>query len=276
MKKFYSTFICVASVCSSSPAVAAFGGNPSWRAVNPDQFRVRTPSTVDSNYHCLSARRHSTSRFGSNWNDNGEKDGNFLSKIVDKARAVGSKYLPAIFGPPSKEQRRKELVRREVDETVGALFKNTPFGMVGSAIVKPLLQNMAETFSEQAESVQQIIDKAKAAILQDERLLRRLTGGDGAVQVSAPTSQTSSTTIINGRQTSEVGAFFLVSGRLASGLATVQASNGVITSLQVTIDGIDFNVSPSSYSSSGASGLGKNPTSNENKIIDAEFVEKKS
>jgi hypothetical protein len=103
-----------------------------------------------------------------------------------------------------------------------------------------------------------------------------LTGGDGAVQVRAPSSQTTSTTSINGRQTSEVGAFFLVSGRLASGLATVQASNGVITSLQVTIDGVEFNVSPSSYSSSGASRLGKNPTSSENKIIDAEFVEKKS
>jgi hypothetical protein len=51
--------------------------------------------------------------------------------------------------------------------------------MVGSAIVKPLHQNVAETISEQAESVQQIIDKSETAILQDEWLLRRLTGGRG-------------------------------------------------------------------------------------------------
>jgi RecA-family ATPase len=51
--------------------------------------------------------------------------------------------------------------------------------MVGSAIVKPLHQNVAKTISEQAESVQQIIDKLETAILQDEWLLRRLTGGTG-------------------------------------------------------------------------------------------------
>lgn len=268
------TFICCAAFSSSSPAaVAAFDVACHPRRnflVKSKCYRTQftTPVVGAPSWE----RRKFSSLFGRNWNTDGEKKGTFLSNLLDKAKEVGSKYLPAVFGQPSKQQRKKEIVRREIDETVGALFQNTPFGTVGKAIIRPLLQTMASTFEEQAESVQQVVDQAKAFILRDDRLTRRLTGGDGAIQTTSPFSQSSSTTSINGRRTSEIGVSFQVFGRGASGVATVLARNGAITSLYVVIDGVKYNVDPSTLPSSSVSdGLGN---INDN-IIDAEFVEKK-
>lgn len=262
-----NTCICAVVLSSFSPiSTAAFLSSRSFR-LKSTSYLTRVPSPAFS-----PQRRHVSSHFGTNWNNDEKKNKTFISNIIDKAKEVGSKYLPAVFGQPSEQQRKKALVRKEIDETVGALFQNTPFGAVGKAIVRPLLKTMATAFEEQAESVQQVIDQATTSIMRDERLTRKLTGGRGTVQTAAPFSQSSSTASINGRQTSEIGASFEVFGQGSSGVATVLASNGAITSLYVIIDGVRYNVDLSQRSGGSAANLQGYSSDN---IIDAEFVEKK-
>jgi hypothetical protein len=267
-RKMNTCFFAAALSSSFPSSVAAFHSTCNFRR-KPASYLTRVPTPV---FAPLYKRRYASSHFGTNWNNNEKKKKTFLSNIFDKAKEVGSKYLPAVFGQPSEQQRKKALVRREIDESVGALFQNTPFGAVGKAIVRPLLQTMATAFEEQAQSVQQIIDQAKGLIVQDERLTRKLTGGRGTVQTAAPFSQSSSSAYINGRQTSEIGASFEVFGQGSSGVATVLANNGAIKSLYVIIDGVRYNVDLTQRSSRSTANLQGDSSDN---IIDAEFVEKK-
>jgi len=244
---------------------------------------------TQSSSRSSSSTRHFASLFDNRNRNKKDDEGNFIAKAIGKAKEVGSKYLPAIFGPPSKETQRemriekqKREARKEVDETVGALFKDAPLGMrmVGK-LMKPLISTVAQIFSEQTQSIQEVLDDAESYILNDAIVSQTL--GGRPIRVSAPFSQSSSTTIINGRQTSQIQASFQVVGQRTTGIATLVAANGDIRSLQIDIGGRMYNVNTSGVTASTDSSssygptskLGKNTNINRDDVIDAEFVEKK-
>ena len=227
----------------------------------------------------------STRQYGSMFdNKNTNKhEKNFLEKAVDKIKETGSKYLPALFGPPSPEQERKMAIerrRKEATEEISALFKDAPMGirMLAKAI-SPLVSSMASAFEEQSASVADVLLKAQDLADQDAALRARF---GGSVVLGTPIGQSSSTSNINGRVTSQVQLQLPVSGPGGSGTASISAVNGDIQEFlvnlygqyyYVNLDSTKYNRKDPEVLVSPTTRLGKN--AKVSNVIDAEFVEKK-
>ena len=227
-------------------------------------------------------------RLFSNDNNNNDKKksggGGFLVKV---AKSI----LPKSW-TQSEEERRMELRRKEVrDEVSGglqSLLKDAPFpvrmmGSMMAPLVSGMASSLAETMKDQQEQMQQLLDDARGYIVADPLAVEQL-GGDPIV-VQPPFSQSSSTSSINGKTTTQIQASFPVQGRAQQGIATMTASQSGIQQLTLQVGGRNMNIqlsrkgsfgsgASSSTSSSSSSGLGRNRINNDD-IIDAEFVEKK-
>lgn len=207
-------------------------------------------------------------------------------------RKMAKKVLPSALVPKSKAEKRRELDRLELqnslDTGLSTLFKDAPLPirLVGK-LITPLLGSLVEQVQEQSRSTNQVLDEARE-ILRSSRRARELLGGgddDTMIDVGPPFSQSSSSSSINGQTSSVVQASFQVSSRTSNGgTATVVARNGVIETLQLNVGGRSVNIDTfksagaNTVYGSGSSISGGSSSSrtkfNKDDIIDAEFVEK--
>lgn len=184
----------------------------------------------------------------------------------------------------SEEEQKVELARQQVKDNVSGSIKELlkdaplPVRMVGS-MVAPLLSRAAselsEGMAEQQQQVETVIRDAKALILGDDVACQAI--GE-PIQVGAPFSQSSSTSIINGQKSVNIALAFPVEGSRSSGVAQAQANQNGITQLVLQVDGRQINVSLSKRGTSSGR-VGKNHQTGGSKyddgdIIEAEIIEK--
>jgi hypothetical protein len=222
----------------------------------------------------------STSRlyFSSYRGDDNEKGGGFLDKVKDTAK----KFLPSWLVPKSEEEKKRELARKRVQEDVSGslteLLRDAPLPvrMMGK-MMGPLFSNamaaVAEGMAEQQEMIGPLLETATAAIEADDAVAAAL--GGGPVSCSAPHSQSSSTTTINGETTQRIELAFFVSGKGGRGAARlVAAGSNKIQLLEVqTPTGRTIPVSTSQGRKKTSSYVGYG---DEDNIIEAEIIEKET
>ncbi|KAL7540765.1 hypothetical protein ACHAWF_006783 [Thalassiosira exigua] len=201
----------------------------------------------------------------SDWKTLKKAGGNLLKKGAQKVKSL----LP--FGKSEEEQRAEMIKKERKDEITGGI--NTmlkdmplPIRMMGR-MVSPLLAQAANQMAEQSKQAQDMLEEARVRLVNDPVLSENL--GE-PLQVGQPFSQSSSTTVINGKSSAMVNASFQVVGPRGSGIATMESNEkGVINSLTVNVNGRNISVGASSGSKFGKS-MGKSSS-----IIEAEIIEKK-
>lgn len=203
----------------------------------------------------------------SDWDTFKRAGGNLLKKGADKIKSI----IP--FGK-SDEEKRAAIIKKERKEEISgginSMLKDMPFPvrMMGK-MVSPLLARAADEIAEQAAQAQDMLEDARVRIMNDPILIETL--GD-PIQVGQPFSQSSSTTVINGKSSAMVRASFQVGGSRGTGVATMESSNNQITSLTVNVNGRNISVG----TSRGGNIYGKSSSSSKNdNIIEAEIIEKK-
>jgi len=151
------------------------------------------------------------------------------------------------------------------------MFKDMPFPIrMAGKMMAPLLSRVSEEMAEQSRAAQDMLEEAKARLVNDAALRRQL--GE-PIQVGSPFSQSSSSVSINGKSTTKVQASFQVVGPYGSGVATLDSSNGEIQSLIVNVNGRNISVGASSGNVFGrASSSGSRAKDD---VIEAEIIEKK-
>jgi len=203
-----------------------------------------------------------------NNNSNNNNQKGFLSRALDKVKDV--------ISPKTEEQKRAEIVRKEVSGGLSELLKDAPFPvrMMGK-MVAPMLSGLAETMGEQARQVEDLINDARFLLVNDARVVDLL--GE-PIEVGMPFQQSSSSVNINGQQKTSVQASFQVQGPRGGGVATLSASGGSSASIeQLTLNagGRVINVDLSGRGSGGPGPGGPaRGKFNKDDIIDVEFVDK--
>jgi 5'-3' exonuclease len=209
---------------------------------------------------------------------NNKDDPTLLSKIGRKVKSV----LPTKwFG--TKEEKKAQLVKKEATEQVtGAIqemLKDAPSGirMLGKMIaplVGKMASTMAATMKDQQEKMQVIMEDTQRYLVNDDAVTSVL---GTPIQIGAPTSQSSSTSSINGKTQSRIQLGMPVTGSIGSGVVRVMASQDGISQLQVEVGGQVINVNLSGSSSkrrSSNSGKFSSSGSGRDNIIEAEIIDK--
>mmetsp|Transcript_7455 Transcript_7455/g.9488 ORF Transcript_7455/g.9488 Transcript_7455/m.9488 type:complete len:304 (-) Transcript_7455:1259-2170(-) len=236
-----------------------------------------------SQFTGLYSHRHShptTTRMYFSRNNRDDDDESILSKTKNKLKSIVPSFLK-----PKSSLTVKEKAKDEVSSSIDKMLKDAPLGlrMMGkiiSPIISSVAGNLAQTMEEQSRQMSDVLDDAKRYIVLDENAIKEL--GE-PIEVGSPFSQSSRSMSVNGRTQSSINASFEVRGCRSGGVATVDSSDGKISSLFLNINGrtlsIDVTGSPKTTVSGGSSkrssGLGKNRITDDDNIIDAEFVEKK-
>ncbi|KAL7535041.1 hypothetical protein ACHAXR_006232 [Thalassiosira sp. AJA248-18] len=215
--------------------------------------------------HQLSRLYFSQKDDDSDWDTFKKAGGNLLKKGADKIKSL----LP--FGESkSRAEIMKKERKEEITGGINTMLKDMPFPvrMMGR-MVSPLLARAANEMAEQSKQVQELLEEARLRLINDSALTEMLGGN---IQVGQPFSQSSSTTVINGNSSARVQASFEVAGNRSSGIATMESSNGEISSLTVNVNGRNISVGSSRVGNVfGKSSSGKN----DDNIIEAEIIEKK-
>lgn len=207
--------------------------------------------------------------------DNNKDDG-FLKKV---AKTI----LPKKWFQSEEEQRAelaKQKVKDEVSGGISEMLKGAPLPikMMGK-MISPLLSNLAsemsESMAEQQRTIEELLDDSRAYILGDSVAIQSL--GE-PIQLGAPFSQSSSTSIINGQRSVQVELGFPVQGSRSSGIATARATQSGISQLILQVDGRQIQVSlakrgaPSKIGRNHVQGSFK--SGDDDNIIEAEIIEK--
>ena len=210
---------------------------------------------------------------GANNNNNDDDWGTLKKAAGNLARKAGDKIKSIIPFGKSEEEKRSKIIKQErkaeLTGGLSTLLKDAPLPirMVGR-MVAPLLSNMAEEIAEQSRQAEDILEDARVRLANDANLVQKL--GE-PLQIGRPFSQSSSTTIINGKSSARVQASFQVVGPNGSGIANMEASDGNIRSLAVNVNGVNMSVGLGG-SVYGRSSSGSKKVDN---IIEAEIIEKK-
>ncbi|GAX16779.1 hypothetical protein FisN_21Hh227 [Fistulifera solaris] len=225
-----------------------------------------SPRTDVVSYHSLQSRRFSSS----------QEEG-----ILGGLKKMAKKVLPSSWFQSEQEKKAAIERKRVNDEFKGGLqemLKDAPLPirMVGS-MVAPMLSSamsgLAETMAEQQQAVSNVQEDAKAYLLADPAVARLL--GDGPIQLGAPFSQSSSTSSINGKTTSQVEIAFPVQGSMASGIVRASSANGTLQQLILQASGASIAVSLSSRTPRASSfRSGKANNKGKDDIIEAEIIDK--
>jgi len=289
------TYITAAALTTmSSSTVNAFQVSTSFLPTTRGASCLPLPSmfVVDSNYSGQNPSWTRTQGFGyqhsgsrlffsrdNSRNSNDDEDKSFLGKV---------KNLVPSFLKPKKDTGRltqREKAKDQVSSSIDTMLKDAPLGvrMMGK-MIKPIISSavgsLAEAVEEQSRQMSDLLDDARMYIVSDQVAISEL--GE-PIEVGSPFSQSSSTMSVNGKTKSSINASFEVRGTRGSGIATIDATDGKISSLSLNVNGRRFNIDvtggPKSTTVGGSakrgSGLGKNRVFNDDDIIDAEFVEKK-
>lgn len=134
---------------------------------------------------------------------------------------------------------------------------------------------MADQFAEQERRTDDLVSEARRIVLSSpEGTEAREMLGEPASMDERPYSRGSGTSVIDGWRTERVLASLRVAGSRGSGIATLEARDGIIVSLTVVMDddGRTVNVDVSSTAST-ASDSGGNGDVIEAEVVDAEESE---
>lgn len=194
-------------------------------------------------------------------------------------KSAAKSVLPASWFQ-SEEEKKAAIERKKVQEEISGgldqMLKDAPlpirmFGKMVGPLMSNMMSGLAETMAEQQQSVDAIMKQARGYIENDPQVKGAL--GE-PVSVSAPFSQSSSSSSINGRTSTRVRLAFQVSGTIGTGIAQLEADETGIRSIEVQTNmqrSIGVNLS---------SGRGNKFTSgtswDDGDIIEAEIVDKKS
>lgn len=234
----------------------------------------------------FSSRIYSSSR---NNNDEDEFNSGSLS-FVDKAKSKVKSYLP--FFKKDKKTEQSNVVKRkaknDISNGINAMLKDAPLavrlmGKIVSPIIGQVAGTMAKAMEEQSRQLDDCLDDARSFIIQDAFAVREL--GEPVV-LGRPFNQSSSSMSINGQTKSNIQAQFEVQGSMGRGIATMNASDGKISRLDVIVNdknyGIDVEGRQRKTEAMGGgtgswksqTGLGKNKNIDSNDVIDVEFTDK--
>ena len=197
-------------------------------------------------------------------------------------KKIAKSFLPKSWFQTDQEK-KAELARQQVQNNVKGgiqeMLKDAPLPVrIMGSMISPLLSRVAsdlsESMAEQQRSVEQVMDDARAYILNDDVALQAL--GE-PVQLSNPFSQSSSTTMINGQKTTNIALAFPIQGSRSSGVVKAQANeNGMVQLVLQLNDGRQIHVSLNN--NKRGSHLGKNhilrKKDEDDTIIEAEIIEK--
>jgi len=264
--------LCAAAMSSLSGSTWAFVTPPPSIPVATSSLAPR-PLVVQSSRNnnlvfpqTIARQQHPRLFFSQKDNDNDwetfkKSGGNLLKKGVDKIKSI----LP--FGK-SEEEKLAIKRKKEITDGISQTLKDMPLPirMMGR-MVAPLLSQAANEIAEQSKQAQDMLEEARFRLVNDPVVAENL--GE-PLQVGQPFSQSSSTTVINGKSSARVQVSFQVAGTKQSGIATLESSNGEIRSLIVNINGRKISVG----SGGARNASGKTYGKNEN-IIEAEIIEKK-
>lgn len=222
-----------------------------------------------------------SSKSFSSWRDNNDDSdqSSLFKRTTEKLKSLN---------PFRKKESNivKQKAKAEISDGIDALFKDAPLGArLLSKMIKPIVGsvvgNIAQAMEDQSREMEDLLNNARTLILRDTNARREL---GQPLEVGMPFSQSSSSMNINGQKSSQVQSSFEIRGSLASGIATMEATNGDISSLTVNVNGGGYFVIDTvrrEGSSNGSSGgfskqgtLGRNNIGKDD-VIDVEFVEKK-
>lgn len=243
------------------PSAASLPGRPLASAHRSSYNRIVLHRTVARDQH---ARLYFSQKDDSDWETFKSAGGRLLRKGADKLKSL----LPF---SKSEEEKRADLIKKETKKEINTMLKDLPlpFRMMGR-MVAPLLARAAGEIAEQSKQAQDMLEEARIRLVNDP-VLEEMLGEP--LQVGQPFSQSSSTTVINGKSSARVQSSFRVRGsKGAVGIATMEANNGEISSLTVNVNGRNISVSGLRR---GGSAFGKSSGKKNDNIIEAEIIEKR-
>lgn len=236
-------------------------------------------------------------------NDNEDKQRKELFGFRRAAKSVAKKILPTKWFATDKEKEaleRKQLVKDRVQGELDQMLKGAPLPlrMLGKFVAAPLMgkvaSKVAEASYEQAETMEAILDEARSCLINDPTTVDFI---GTPIQIGQPHSQSSASTVINGKRQLRMEFVVELSGPKGSGMSRMSATNEGIGQILVEAKGKVYQVdlsskakaksstrfgksTSSSFSggsggSSGFGGVGKNNGGDDN-IIEAEIIDKKS
>lgn len=246
-------------------------------------------------------------RNGSNNNNNNKNNDNEERKELfgfrRAAKSAARKILPTKwFG--SKEEKealeRKQIVKDRVKGEIDQMLKGAPLPiqMFAKYVAVPMMgriaSKLAEVGRQQQETMEAILDEARTLLLNDPEMVELL---GKPLQIGAPFSQRSSTTVINGVRQMRTEFEVEVSGSIDSGVCRIIAttegigqllveSNGKVYNIDLTSRGTmssskQFSSKAKSKSRSSKSKPSKSSASrfrgnDEDNIIEAEIIDKET
>jgi hypothetical protein len=278
-------FTAAAALSSSSQAWVITPSVHLQRHMHTSIPTAASPSLVVTRRELFSKKQENrATRMHFSRKSNEEKKG-LLSKASDAVKSV----LPTKwFGSKEEKQelQRRKDVRDEISGGLNEILKDAPLPvkMIGK-MLKPLMSKvaatLAETVAEQQRTTEAMLEDARGYLMFDPAVTKLL--GE-PIRIGTPFAQSSSTTSINGKTQSRVELSLPVSGSRDSGVVRIVASQEGISQLQVEAGGRSVNVSlkkkgwSSSGSASSSSGSGSSyslPRDDDN-IIEAEIIDKKT
>lgn len=234
------------------------------------QSNTSRASRVRSIISLQSRRRNFSS------DDESYKSKGILSRVGNAVKSVLPKNWFRSNEERQKIQRQKE-VRDEISGGLNEILKDAPLGMrMMGRMVGPLVgrvaSGLAETVAEQQRTTEALLEEARSLLMAD-RAVASLLGEP--FEIGPPFSQSSSTSVINGKSQSRVELGLPIRGPRASGSVRLLASQDKISQLQVEANGRVLNVDLVLRTKSSRTGGLKKDDSDDN-IIEAEIVEKKT
>lgn len=242
-------------------------------------------------------RLYSSSRMRNRFqNNNGDDDPNRkeLFGFRRTAKKVAQKILPTKWFGSEKEKEaleRKQEAKDRVQGELDQMLKGAPLPikMFGKLVAGPLMGKIASTAVEasyqQAQTMEKILDEARSYLVNDPTTVDLL---GMPIQIGQPYSQSSATTIINGKRQMRMDFAVEISGPKGSGMTRISATNEGIGQLLVEAMGRVYQIDLSSankFSSSSSSSSnsftnksfgGKKKNNNDDDIIEAEIIDKET
>lgn len=211
------------------------------------------------------------------------KNGGILGTLTKVAKSI----LPKSWTQRDEERKlalKKKEVQNEIAGGLDQMLQSAPLPvrMIGKMIA-PLLSSafsgLASEMGQQQRQLQELLEDAQIYIVADAGARQAL--GE-PIEMQQPFSQATSTTLINGKSSSNIQAAFYVSGSRAQGIVQLTASEQGITRLILEVSGrqmeVSLNKSKWSHADKdylhGSDSIGKNRI-NRDDVIDVEFVETK-
>lgn len=208
-----------------------------------------------------------------------KKNGEFDDEsLIDKMKS----YIP--FSEAKTKRKKSQLARKkasnDISSGIDTMLKDAPMavrlmGKLVSPIIRKVAGTMAEAMEEQSRQLESCLDDARNLIVKDVAV-REL--GE-PITVGRPFNQSSSSMSVNGQTQSSLQVQFEVQGSIGSGIATMSARDGKISSLNLLVNGGNYSIDVNgggkgSQTWSSSPGLGKNKNIDSNDIIDVEFTDK--